>query len=75
MCLEKDAFVQIKPYILAKNIDFKNIKQFIEVLKTRFDKVDPVSTVKYKLYRLYQTNKDWELFLITFLWYYFLTTI
>ena len=66
-CLEKDAFTQIKPFILAKNIDFENINQFIEVLKTCFSQVDPANTAKHKLYRLYQINKDLEVFLNTFL--------
>ena len=57
----------MEPYVLAKNIDFENINQFVEVLKTRFGKVDPVGTAKHKLYRLYQTNKDLEVFLNTFL--------
>ena len=39
----------------------------MEVLKTCFDKVDAVGTAKHKLYRLYQTNKDLELFLKNFL--------
>ena len=50
---ERDAFAQIKPYVSAKNIDFENINQFVEVLKTSFDRVDLVSIAKYKLYRLY----------------------
>ena len=36
-------------------------------MKTRFGKVDPVDMVKHKLYQLYQTNKDLEMFLNTFL--------
>ena len=60
-------FTQIEPYISAENIDFENINQFIEVLKTRFGKVNPVGTAKYELYRFYQTNKDLEVFLNTFL--------
>ena len=59
--------MQIEPYVSAENINFENINQFIEVLKTRFGKVDPVGTAKHKLYRLYQTNKDLKLFLNTFL--------
>ena len=50
--LKRDAFAQIKPYVSAENIDFENINQFVEVLKTRFGKVDPVSTAKHKLYQL-----------------------
>ena len=60
-------FAQIKPYILAENIDFENINQFVEVLKTRFGKVDLVGVAKHKLYQLYQINKDLEVFLNTFL--------
>ena len=65
--LEGDAFAQIEPYVSAENIDFENINQFVEVLKTRFGEVDPVGTAKHELYRLYQTNKDLEVFLNTFL--------
>ena len=65
--LEGDAFPQIEPYVSAENIDFKNINQFVEVLKTRFGEVNPVCTIKHKLYRLYQTNKDLQVFLNTFL--------
>ena len=36
-------------------------------MKTCFGKIDPVGTAKYKLYQLYQTNKDLEVFLNTFL--------
>ena len=50
--LEGDTFTQIKPYVSAKNIDFENINQFVEVLKTCFGEVNPVSTAKYELYRL-----------------------
>ena len=64
---ERDAFAQIKSYISAENIDFKNINQFVQVLKTCFAKVDPVNTAKHKLYRLYKTNKDLEMFLNIFL--------
>ena len=60
-------FAQIEPYVLVENIDFENINQFVEVLKTRFGKVNLVGTVKYKLYQLYMTNKDLEVFLNTFL--------
>ena len=67
LCLEEDAFMQIKPYVSAENIDFENINQFVEVLKTHFGKVDPVGMAKHKPYRLYQTNKDLKMFLDTFL--------
>ena len=62
-----DAFAQIESYISAENINFKNINQFVEILKTRFGKIDPVDTAKHELYRLYQTNEDLKLFLNTFL--------
>ena len=65
--LEGDAFAQIEPYVLAENIDFENINQFVKVLKTRFGEVDLVGMAKHELYRLYQTNKDLEVFLNTFL--------
>ena len=65
--LEKDAFAQIEPYVSAKNIDFKNINQFVEVLKTRFSEIGLVGTAKHKLYWLYRTNKDLKVFLNTFL--------
>ena len=64
---EKDAFMQMEPYVSAMNIDFENINQFVEVLKTRFSKVNPVDMAKHELYQLYQTNKDLEVFLNTFL--------
>ena len=51
--LERDVFAQIEPYVSAENINFENINQFVKVLKTRFGKVDPVSTAKHELYRLY----------------------
>ena len=65
--LERNAFAQIEPYVSAENIDFEKINHFVEVLKTRFSKVDPVGTAKHKLYRLYQTNKDLKVFLDIFL--------
>ena len=64
---EKNVFTQIEPYVSAKNINFKIINQFVEVLKTHFGKIDPVGIAKHKLYRFYQTNKNLELFLNTFL--------
>ena len=60
-------FAQIKPYVSAENINFKNINEFVEVLKTHFGKVDLVGMAKHELYRLYQTNKDLKMFLNTFL--------
>ena len=65
--LERDVFALIKLYISAENINFENLNLFVEVLKTRFGKVDPVGTAKHELYRLYQTNKNLEVFFNTFL--------
>ena len=65
--LERDEFAQIKPYVSAKNIDFENINQFMEVFKTCFGKVKLVDTAKHKLYRLYKTHKNLEIFLKTLL--------
>ena len=65
--LERDAFAQIEPYVSAENIDFENKNQFVEVLKTHFGEVDPVDMAKHELYWLYQTNKNLEVFLNTFL--------
>ena len=39
----------------------------VEVLKTRFGEVDSVGKTKHELYQLYQTNKNLNLFLNTFL--------
>ena len=66
-CLEGDAFLQIKPYVSRSGIDFQDITALEDLLETRFGDVDPVSTAKHELYRLYQTNKDLEVFLNTFL--------
>ena len=51
--LEKDTSAHIKSYVSAENIDFKNINQFVEILKTCFGKVNSVGMVKHKLYQLY----------------------
>ena len=59
--------MQIEAYVSAKNIDFDNINQFVEVFKTCFGKVNVVGIAKHELYRLYQTNKNLQLFLNTFL--------
>ena len=40
----------MEPYVLAKNIDFVNINQFVEVLKTCFSKVNLLDTAKHELY-------------------------
>lgn len=39
----------------------------MDFLEVRFGEVNPMGTAKHKLYRLYQTNKDLEVFLNTFL--------
>ena len=65
--LEGDAFALMEPYVSAKNIDFKNISRFVEILKTCFSKVNLVGMAKHELYQLYQINKDLEVFLGTFL--------
>lgn len=67
MRFERDAFAQIKPYISAKNTNFKKINQFIEILKTYFGKFNLIGMANHKLYQLYQTNKELEVFLNTFL--------
>ena len=59
-------FAQIEPYFSDENIDFENINQFVEALKTHFGKLDLIGMVKHELYRLYQINKDLKLFLYTF---------
>ena len=50
---ERDAFTQIELYILAENINFENINQFVKGLKTCFGEVDLVGMAKHKLYQLY----------------------
>ena len=65
--LEGDAFIQIEPYIFRNGIDLSDIAALEELLETWFGEVDPVGTAKHELYRLYQANKDLEVFLNTFL--------
>ena len=38
-----------------------------DLLEARFGEIDPVGTAKHEIYRLYQANKDLEVFLNTFL--------
>ena len=66
-CLKGDAFIQIKPYVSRNGIDLSDIASLEELLETWFGEVNPVGTAKHKLYRLYQANKDLEVFLNTFL--------
>ena len=66
-CLEGDVFLQIKLYVSRTGINLPDIAGLEELLETRFGDVDPVSTAKHELYRLYQANKDLEVFLNTFL--------
>ena len=66
-CLEGDTFLQIKPYLSRTGIDISNIAGLEKLLETQFREVDPVGTAKHELYRLYQANKDLEVFLNTFL--------
>ena len=65
--MEDDAFLQIKPYVSWTGIDFLDIKALEKLLDTQFEDVDPVSTVKHKLYKLYLANKDLDIFLNNFL--------
>ena len=65
--LESDAFLQVKSYISRTGIDISDIAGLEKLLETQFGDVDPVGTAKHKLYRLYQANKDLEVFLNTFL--------
>ena len=65
--LESDAFLQIEPYVSRNGIDLLDIAALEELLETRFRDMDPVGTAKHELYRLYQANKDLEVFLNTFL--------
>ena len=65
--LESDAFLQIKPFVSCNGIDLLDIAALEELLETRFGDVNPVGTAKHELYRLYQANKDLEVFLNTFL--------
>ena len=65
--LEGDAFIQIEPYISWNGIDLSDIAALEKLLETRFGEINPVGTAKHELYRLYQANKDLEVFLNTFL--------
>ena len=65
--LESDAWAQVEPYVSADKIDFESVDKLMDFLEVRFGEVDPVGTAKHEFYRLYQTNKDLEVFLNTFL--------
>ena len=65
--LEGDTFLQVEPYVSRTGINLPDITTLEELLEIRFGDVDPVGTAKHKLYRLYQANKDLEVFLNTFL--------
>ena len=65
-CLEGDAFLQIEPFVSRNGINLQDITALEDLLETRFGDVDLVGTAKHELYRLYQANKDLEVFLNTF---------
>ena len=65
--LDGAAWAQVEPYVSADKIDFESVEQLMDFLEIRFGEVDPTGTAKHELYRLYQTNKDLEVFLNTFL--------
>ena len=65
--LEGPAWDQVEPYVSADKIDLENVEQLMDFLEVRFGEIDPTGTAKHELYRLYQTNKDLEVFLNTFL--------
>ena len=65
--LEGDAFTQVEPFVSCYGIDLWDIAALEDLLEARFGEVDPVGTAKHEIYRLYQANKDLEVFLNTFL--------
>ena len=65
--LEGDAFTEIEPFVSRHSIDLQDVAALENLLEARFGEVDPVGTVKHEMYRLYQANKDLEVFLNTFL--------
>lgn len=65
--LEGDAFLQVEPFVSRSGINLSDVAALEQLLETRFGEVDPVGTAKHELYRLYQANKDLEVFLNTFL--------
>lgn len=64
---EGDLWAQIEPHVFADKIDFRSVEQLMDFLEIRFGEVDLVEMAKHELYRLYQTNKDLEVFLNTFI--------
>lgn len=62
-----DAFAHVKPYVDDGVISLPNVARMIELLKTRFGDVDPAGRAKRDLFKWYQTNKDLDTFLNTFL--------
>lgn len=62
-----DAFTHIRSYLEYDQITLPNVARMIEILEARFGEVDPVGTAKDGIFRLYQTNKDLDTFLNTFL--------
>ena len=65
--LEGDAWAHVEPYVSTDRIDFEDVVQLMDFLEIRFGEVDPEGTAKHEIYRFYQTNKDLEVFLNTFL--------
>ena len=65
--LESDASTQVEPFVSRSGIDLQNVAALEDLLEVRFGEVDPVETAKHEIYRLYQSNKDLEVFLNTFL--------
>ena len=65
--LEGDAFTQVELFVSCQGIDLRDVAALEDLLEARFGEVDPVGTAKHELYRLYQANKDLEVFLNTFL--------
>ena len=65
--LEGDAFLQVEPLVSRFGIDLIDVAALEDLLETQFGEVDPVATAKHEMYRLYQANKDLEVFFNTFL--------
>lgn len=54
-------------YVPPTKIDIPDVARRFQLLKMRFGDPDPVGTAKHELYRLFQTNKELDTFLNTFL--------
>ena len=65
--LEGDAFTQVQPFVSRHGIDLQDVTALEDLLEAQFGEVDPVGTAKHEIYKLYQANKDLEVFLNTFL--------